>query len=92
MENKIKRNFRKFLVGNVIQKSGDKTIKVACFYKVPHSVYQKEVKRKTVIYVHDRDNRCAVGDSVRVFETRPLSRLKRWRVGSIIGAASNVNP
>ncbi|MDR2603429.1 MAG: 30S ribosomal protein S17 [Puniceicoccales bacterium] len=91
MENKIKRNFRKFLVGNVVKKSGDKTIKVACFYKVPHSVYQKEVKRKTVIYVHDKDNKCAVGDSVRVFETRPLSRLKRWRVGNIIGTTSNID-
>ncbi|MDR2629212.1 MAG: 30S ribosomal protein S17 [Puniceicoccales bacterium] len=91
MENKSKRNSRKFLVGNVIQKSGDKTVKVACFYKIPHSVYQKEVKRKTVIYAHDEDNKCAVGDSVRVFETRPLSRLKRWRVGSIVSTASNIN-
>jgi small subunit ribosomal protein S17 len=91
MEDKSKRNFRKFLVGNVIKKSGNKTIKVACFYKIPHATYRKEVKRKTVIHVHDEDNKCAVGDSVRVFETRPLSRLKRWRVGSIISAASDIN-
>ncbi|MDR1891032.1 MAG: 30S ribosomal protein S17 [Puniceicoccales bacterium] len=88
MENGCKRNSRKFLVGSVIKKSGDKTIKVACFYKTPHAVYQKEVKRKTVIYVHDEDNKCNVGDSVRVFETRPLSRLKRWRVGSVVSTTS----
>ncbi|MDR2776653.1 MAG: 30S ribosomal protein S17 [Puniceicoccales bacterium] len=91
MESKSKRNFRKCLVGNVIQKLGDKTIKVACFYKIPHSVYQKEVRRKTVIYAHDEGNKCAVGDSVRVFETKPLSRLKRWRVGNIVSMASSIN-
>ncbi|MDR2779068.1 MAG: 30S ribosomal protein S17 [Puniceicoccales bacterium] len=88
-ENKSRRNSRKFLVGSVIKKSGDKTIKVACFYKVPHAIYQKEVRRKTVIYAHDEDNKCGIGDSVRVFETRPLSRLKRWRVGSIISTAAS---
>ncbi|MDR2738056.1 MAG: 30S ribosomal protein S17 [Puniceicoccales bacterium] len=82
------RNRRKTLAGNVIGRSGDKTVKVACFYKVPHPVYKKEIKRKTVIYVHDEDNKCAVGDFVHVFETRPLSKLKRWRVGSVIRSVS----
>jgi small subunit ribosomal protein S17 len=72
----------------VAGRSGNKTIKVVCFYKTPHPLYQKEVKRKTVIYAHDEDNQCKVGDSVRVFETRPLSKLKRWRLGGIINSAS----
>ncbi|MDR1595544.1 MAG: 30S ribosomal protein S17 [Puniceicoccales bacterium] len=86
MDEERVRNRRKSLVGSVVGKSGDKTVKVACFYKIPHPVYQKEIKRKTVIFVHDDENKCAVGDSVCVFETRPLSKLKRWRVGDIIGS------
>jgi small subunit ribosomal protein S17 len=82
------RNRRKSLAGSVVGKSGSKTVKVACFYKIPHPIYRKEIRRKTVIYVHDENNECEVGDSVRVFETRPLSKLKRWRLGSIIGSAS----
>jgi small subunit ribosomal protein S17 len=81
------RNRRKSLTGNVVGKSGDKTVKVACSYKVPHPVYQKEIKRKTVIYAHDDGNSCQIGDFVRVFETRPLSKLKRWRVGETISSA-----
>jgi small subunit ribosomal protein S17 len=86
MSEECRRSRRKSLVGSVVGKSGDKTVKVACFYKVPHPVYQKEIKRKTVIFVHDGENECSVGDSVRVFETRPLSKLKRWRIGNIINS------
>jgi small subunit ribosomal protein S17 len=90
MNENVKRNRRKSLTGNVIEKSGDKTVKVACSYKVPHPVYRKEIKRRTVIYVHDEENRCGVGDLIRVFETRPLSKLKRWRVGDVISSVSAV--
>ncbi|MDR1432902.1 MAG: 30S ribosomal protein S17 [Puniceicoccales bacterium] len=88
MNERHARNRRKSLIGNVVGKSGDKTVKVACFYKVPHPVYQKEIRRKTVIFAHDEGNGCNIGDSVRIFETRPFSKLKRWRVGSVVNQAS----
>lgn len=88
MDKKILRNSRKSLNGTVVGRSGDKTVKVACFYKVPHPMYGKEIKRKTVVSVHDERNECNVGDSVRIVETRPLSRTKRWRLESIVNVAS----
>ena len=86
------RSRRKSLVGTVVRRSGDKTIKVACFYKRPHTLYGKEIKRKTVVHVHDEQNRCVAGDFVKVVETRPLSKTKRWRVEAILssmGASGN---
>ncbi|MDR1413922.1 MAG: 30S ribosomal protein S17 [Puniceicoccales bacterium] len=88
MSEKNERSRRKSLIGNIIAKSGSKTVKVACFYKTPHPVYQKEIKRKTVVFAHDEENRCALGDAVRIFETRPLSKLKRWRVSDIMNSVS----
>ncbi|MDR2980739.1 MAG: 30S ribosomal protein S17 [Puniceicoccales bacterium] len=81
---------RKDLVGEVTSRSGDKTIKVTYFYKTPHPVYGKEIKRKTVLHVHDEKNECKVGDKVEIMETRPLSKLKRWRVIRIVEAAKIV--
>jgi small subunit ribosomal protein S17 len=81
------RNRRKILNGTVISRTGDKTVKVAYSYKIPHPMYKKEIKRKTVIHVHDGDNRCKLGDNVEVVETRPLSKLKRWRLSKVIGSA-----
>lgn len=78
---------RKDLVGEVTSRSGDKTIKVTYFYKIPHPVYGKEIKRKTVLHVHDAGNTCKPGDKVEITETRPLSKLKRWRVVRIVEAA-----
>lgn len=80
------RNRRKSLVGTVVSRSGDKTIKVACFYKRPHASYGKEIKRKTVVHVHDEQNRCVAGDFVKVIETRPLSKTKRWRLETILSS------
>ena len=80
------RNRRKSLVGTVVRRSGDKTIKVACFYKRPHTSYGKEIKRKTAVHVHDEQNRCVTGDFVKVVETRPLSKTKRWRVETILSS------
>ncbi|MDR1401368.1 MAG: 30S ribosomal protein S17 [Puniceicoccales bacterium] len=85
------RSRRKSLVGSVIGKSGDKTVKVVCFYKAPHPIYQKEIKRKTVVFAHDEKNECGAGDAVRIFETRPLSKLKRWRIGSVVSSTSAEN-
>jgi len=74
------RNKRKQLNGVVTSRSGDKSIKVVYFYKIPHALYKKEIKRKTVVHAHDENNECNVGDKVEIMETRPISKLKRWRV------------
>ncbi|MDR2430241.1 MAG: 30S ribosomal protein S17 [Puniceicoccales bacterium] len=81
---------RKDLVGEVTSRSGDKTIKVTYFYKIPHPVYGKEIKRKTVLHVHDAANACKPGDKVEIAETRPLSKLKRWRVVRIVETAKTI--
>ena len=81
------RKSRRSLVGVVTSLSGDKSIKLTYFYKVPHPLYGKEIRRKTVIHVHDEKNECALGDKVEVMETRPISKLKRFRVVSIIEKA-----
>jgi small subunit ribosomal protein S17 len=75
---------RKTLVGFITSRSGDKSVKVTIAYKVPHPRYHKVVKRQTILHVHDEKNETKVGDKVEVMETRPLSRLKRWRVVSVI--------
>lgn len=81
------RNSRKDLVGVVVSRSGDKTIKVAYEYKIPHPLYKKEIKRKTVVHAHDEKNETKPGDKVEIMETRPLSKLKRWRLVRIIEVA-----
>lgn len=81
------RSTRKTQTGFVSSRSGDKSIKVTVAYKTPHPLYQKVVNRQTVLHVHDEKNETKVGDKVEVMETRPLSRLKRWRVRSIVQKA-----
>src|SRR3954471_24090357 len=81
------RTQRKTQVGFVSSRSGDKSIKVTLDYKTPHPLYQKVVKRQTVLHVHDEKNETRVGDKVEVMETRPISRLKRWRVVSVVQKA-----
>ena len=81
------RTTRKTQIGFVSSRSGDKSIKVTIDYKTPHPLYQKVVKRQTVLHVHDEKNETKVGDKVEVMETRPLSRLKRWRMVSILQKA-----
>jgi small subunit ribosomal protein S17 len=81
------RNKRKNLIGVVSSRSGDKSIKVVYFYKIPHALYKKEIKRKTVVHAHDEKNECQVGDKVEIMETRPISKLKRWRVVRVIEKA-----
>jgi small subunit ribosomal protein S17 len=81
------RRARKTQIGFVSSRSGDKSIKVTVPYKSPHPLYQKVVNRQTVLHVHDEKNETKVGDKVEVMETRPLSRLKRWRVLSIVQRA-----
>jgi len=81
------RNTRKTQIGFVTSRSGDKSVKVTIAYKTPHPLYHKVVNRQTVLHVHDEKNETKVGDKVEVMETRPLSRLKRWRVVSVVQAA-----
>jgi small subunit ribosomal protein S17 len=81
------RTTRKTQIGFVSSRSGDKSIKVTIAYKTPHPLYHKVVNRQTVLHVHDEKNETKVGDKVEVMETRPISRLKRWRVVSVIQKA-----
>lgn len=86
METK-ERNQRKTLIGVVTSRSGDKTVKVTFAYKIPHPIYRKEINRKTVVHAHDEKNECGVGDKVVISETRPLSKLKRFRIISVLEKA-----
>src|SRR5882672_3441222 len=81
------RSARKTQIGFVSSRSGDKSVKVTIAYKTPHPLYQKVVNRQTVLHVHDEKNETKVGDKVEVMETRPMSRLKRWRIVSVVQAA-----
>jgi len=81
------RTSRKHITGLVTSRSGDKTIKVTYFYKIPHPIYKKEIKRKTVLHAHDETNVCKLGDKVELMETRPISKHKRWRVIRVVEAA-----
>lgn len=85
------RNIRKSLIGTVTNRSGDKTVKVTYFYKIPHPLYRKEIRRKTVVHVHDEKNECGLGDKVEIMETRPLSKLKRWRVLRVLETAPKMD-
>ena len=81
------RNKRKTQIGFVTSRSGDKSVKVTIAYKSPHPLYHKIVNRQTVLHVHDEKNETKLGDKVEVMETRPLSRLKRWRIVSVVQKA-----
>lgn len=87
MSHHVRHNSRKTLVGFVTSRSGDKSIKVTIPYKTPHPLYHKVVNRQTVVHAHDEKNETHLGDKVEIMETRPLSRLKRWRVISVIERA-----
>jgi small subunit ribosomal protein S17 len=81
------RNKRKTFVGFVTSRMGEKSIKVTVHYRTPHAKYQKVINRQTVVHAHDEKNEAKVGDQVEVMETRPLSRLKRWRLVRVVEAA-----
>ena len=81
------RNLRKVLVGTVVSNKMDKTIVVAVETNVKHPMYKKIVKRTYKLKAHDEENDCQVGDIVKVMETRPLSKDKRWRLVEVIEKA-----
>ena len=81
------RNLRKVRTGKVTSDKMDKTIVVAIEERVNHPLYNKVVKRTYKLKAHDENNECKVGDTVRVMETRPLSKDKRWRLVEIVERA-----
>ncbi len=83
----MERNLRKVRIGKVISDKMDKTVVVAIENHVKHPVIGKIVKRTYKLRAHDENNECGVGDTVKVMETRPLSKTKRWRVVSIVEKA-----
>ena len=83
----VERNARKVKVGYVVSDKMDKTIVVEMADFVRHSLYGKAVKRTKKVKAHDENNECQVGDKVKIMETRPLSRDKRWRLVEIVEKA-----
>ena len=83
----MERNLRKVMIGTVKSDKMDKTVVVAVQRNVQHNVYGKTVKKTYTLKAHDEENECQVGDKVKVMETRPLSKDKRWRVVEVVEKA-----
>ena len=83
----MERNTRKTKIGKVISNKMDKTIVVAIEESVKHPLYGKVVKKTYKLKAHDEENACGMGDKVKVMETRPLSKDKRWRLVEIVEKA-----
>lgn len=83
----MERNLRKERVGQVVSSKMQKSITVAVDRKVKHPIYGKFVRKTTKLTAHDENNDCNVGDTVKVMETRPMSKNKRWRLVEIIERA-----
>ena len=80
----IERNLRKSRIGVVTSNKMTKTITVAVERKVKHPIYGKFVKKTTRFHAHDEKNECSIGDLVKIMESRPLSKTKRWRLVEIV--------
>lgn len=80
----MERNLRKTRIGKVVSDKMDKTIVVAVVDNVKHPLYNKIIKRTYKLKAHDEKNECNIGDRVKVMETRPLSKEKRWRLVEVI--------
>ena len=83
----MERNLRKERIGVVVSNKMDKSITVAVKRKVKHPIYGKFINKTTKLMAHDEDNSCSIGDTVRISETRPLSKNKTWRLVEIIERA-----
>jgi small subunit ribosomal protein S17 len=83
----IERNLRKEKIGKVVSNKMDKSITVAVERRVKHAMYGKFISKTTKLMAHDEKNECNPGDMVKISETRPLSKNKRWRVVEIIERA-----
>ncbi|WKN42262.1 30S ribosomal protein S17 [Tunicatimonas pelagia] len=86
MEQK-ERNLRKERIGQVLSNKMEKSITISVERKVKHPIYGKFVRKTTKFLAHDENNDCGIGDTVRIMETRPLSKNKRWRLVEIIERA-----
>jgi len=82
-----KRNLRKERIGEVVSNRMNKTIVIAVKTKMKHPMYGKFVNKTSKFYAHDEENTCGIGDTVRIMETRPLSKTKKWRLVEIIERA-----
>jgi small subunit ribosomal protein S17 len=82
---------RKTIIGVVKSVSGQKSIKVVVAYKKQHPLYRKEINRETVLHAHDEESKAKVGDRVELMQTRPISKLKRWRVIRIVTVAPSAH-
>ena len=83
----MERNIRKVRIGKVVSDKMDKTIVVALVDNVKHPLYGKILKRTYKLKAHDENNECKIGDRVKVMETRPLSKDKRWRLVEVVERA-----
>ena len=83
----MERAERKVRIGEVVSDKMDKTIVVAIADRVKHPLYNKVVKRTIKFKAHDENNECGIGDKVKIMETRPLSKDKRWRMVEIVEKA-----
>jgi small subunit ribosomal protein S17 len=83
----VVRNLRKTRIGVVTSNKMNKTITVAVERKVKHPIYGKFVKKTTKFYAHDEKDECTMGDIVKIMETRPLSKTKRWRLVEVVEKA-----
>ena len=81
------RNLRKVRIGKVVSDKMDKSIVVSVERRVKHAIYGKYVKKSSRFMAHDEQNECGIGDTVRIMETRPMSKRKRWRLVEIIEKA-----
>ena len=82
-----KRSLRKTRQGKVVSNKMEKTITVTIERKVQHPVYKKYFKKTTKLMAHDEKNECNIGDVVKIMETRPLSKIKRWRLVQVVEKA-----
>ncbi len=82
-----KRGLRKTRIGIVVSNKMDKTITVAIERRVAHPIYKKYFKKTTKLMAHDEKRECSIGDKVKIMETRPLSKRKRWRLVEIVEKA-----
>ena len=82
--NTIERNLRKSRIGVVSSNKMDKTITVKVERKVKHPLYGKFLKKTTKFHAHDEKNECSIGDTVKIMETRPMSKTKRWRLVEVV--------
>jgi small subunit ribosomal protein S17 len=80
----MERNLRKIKLGVVSSNKMDKTITVKVERKVKHPLYGKFVKKSTKFHAHDDKNECSIGDTVKIMESRPMSKTKRWRLVEVV--------